>query len=70
MFYVLAAILGGAFGIAWAAITGDRSIPWPAVIGFALAAGFASDLLEKAVLRRRARRARGGDRRTHARKAT
>lgn len=70
MFYVLAAILGGAFGIAWVAVTGDRSIPWLAVAGFAPAAGVISYLLEKAILRRRARRARGGDRRTHARKAT
>ncbi|MFJ3043670.1 hypothetical protein [Streptomyces tendae] len=67
MFLLLAAILGGAFGLAWAAITGDRSIPWLAVAGFALIAGVVSDLAEKAVLRRRARR--GRTRRTHARKA-
>lgn len=67
MFYVLVAILGGIFGVAWAAITGDRSIPWLAVAVFAVLAGVVSDLVEKAVLRRRARR--GRTRRTHARKA-
>lgn len=68
MFLLFAAILGVIFGIGWAVVTGDTTIPWLAVAGFALAAGVISDLAEKAVQRRRAHR--GKTRRVHARKAS
>ncbi|MEZ7007860.1 hypothetical protein, partial [Streptomyces sp. AD55] len=51
--------------ITWAAITGDRHIPWLAVAVFAVAAVYVSGLVEKTLNRRRARQ--GRPRRTHAR---
>jgi hypothetical protein len=65
VYLLLAAALGAVFGVAWVFVTGQRSIPYLAVIGFALAAGILSDLAEKAIKRRRLRR--GRPRRAHAR---
>ncbi|WP_086562017.1 hypothetical protein [Streptomyces africanus] len=66
MHLLIPAALAAVLGVAWWLITGSRHLPWPAVVGLALAAGAIAHLVEGAVHRLRVRRARP-QRRTHAR---
>lgn len=66
MYILLAATLAAVFGVAWWIATGSTHLPWPAVVGLALAAGAIASLTEKALHRARLRRGRP-ERRAHAR---
>lgn len=67
MFYLIAAVLGGVFGVGWVAVTGSNNIPYLVIIGYCLAVSLLSEMVEGAIKRRRIRRSR--PRRTHARPA-
>lgn len=60
--------VGAVLGVAWITATGSRSLPAGAVIGLGLASAGITNLLEKAVHRRRIR-GRLTRRRAHARPA-
>jgi hypothetical protein len=64
VYILLAAILAAVFGVAWWIATGSTHLPWPAVVGLALAAGAIANLTEKTI--HRLRRSRP-ERRAHAR---
>jgi UDP-N-acetylmuramyl pentapeptide phosphotransferase/UDP-N-acetylglucosamine-1-phosphate transferase len=64
VFYLISAVLGGAFGVGWVAVTGDNDIPYLVIIGYCLAVSLLSELAEGAMKRRRIRRSR--PRRAHA----
>lgn len=67
MFYLISAILGGAFGVGWVVVTGDNDIPYLVIIGYCLIVSLLSEMAEGAMKRRRIRRSR--PRHTHARPA-
>ena len=66
MYLLLTAVIAAAIGIGWAALTNAAQMPWPVVIGLALAAAAMATLVERGIHRARMRLTRTR-RRQHAR---
>jgi divalent metal cation (Fe/Co/Zn/Cd) transporter len=58
VYLLFTAVLAAGIGIAWAALTDAAQMPWPAVVGLALAAAAISTLVERGIHHARLRRSR------------